>query len=83
MEKKKQKQWLDNFVGGILKDLKKAVDEGKVPEEWGGFELSEMCAMKFEEQSHLRGGVILDPQVRKYRSRVKKGVKNEYIVRNI
>ncbi len=83
MTKSEKKRWLTNFLNSNLKKLKEAVDDGRIPQEWGGQELSELCALKFDEESHLRGGVILDPQERKRRSRIRKEVKNSQIVNNI
>ena len=83
MTKAQKKTWLRNFTKSILNDLTKAVDDGRIPEEWGGVELSEVCALKFDEQSHLRGGVITDPDTRNRRNIKKKEVSKQYIVANI
>lgn len=83
MTKNEKKRWVRNFVGSIQGDVLKAISSGKIPAEWGGRELSELLAIKFEGQSHVRGGVIRDSHERRRRARIRREVSNTYAVNNL
>jgi hypothetical protein len=86
MNKREQKAWVRNFTKSVTDDVNKAITEGRIPDTWGGFELSELFALKFDQESHLRGGVFIGPdgqQEYKRRNRVRRDVKNTYIANNL
>lgn len=86
MTKAEKKRWVRNFTKSVADDVLKAIADGRIPDNWGGNELSELMALKFDAGSYVRGGVFIGPsgaQELKRRRRVQNDVKKEFIVKNL
>lgn len=56
MTKTEQKRWIRDRSKRMAQMFCKAIDDGQVPKEWGGMELSELMGQRYLAESFLRNG---------------------------
>jgi hypothetical protein len=80
MNKEEKKQFIENFMNSITKDMLSQVD--KMPIEWDGWEIRHYAAMILEREDLMSKESLKHPDRRSYRRR-KNDCENDIRVLNL